>query len=124
MKINKVLTTVLLIAVLSVICVNFAYATSTTSETYTVDPSTITGTSTDGASKITALGGKIVGIVQTVGSVVSVVILVVLGIRYMIGSTEEKAEYKKTLLPYVIGAVLIFAASNLASVVYNMARGI
>ena len=115
MKINKVLTTVLLIAVLSVICVNFAYA---------IDPSTITGTTTSGASNITNLGKKIVGIVQTIGSVVSVVILIVLGIRYMMGSTEEKAEYKKTLLPYVIGAVLIFAASNLASVVYNMAKGV
>ena len=38
----------------------------------------------------------------------------VLGVRYMMGSAEEKAEYKKVMIPYLIGAVLLFAAVNLA----------
>ena len=42
----------------------------------------------------------------------------------MMGSAEEKAEYKKTLLPYVIGAVLIFAASTIAGVVFNFASSL
>ena len=37
------------------------------------------------------------------------------------GSAEEKAEYKKTMLPYVIGAILVFAASNIAGLVFNFA---
>ena len=45
--------------------------------------------------------------------------LIVLGIKYMMGSAEERAEYKKTLFPYFIGAVLIFAAVNLAQVIYS-----
>lgn len=44
-------------------------------------------------SEIQTLGGKILGIVQTVGVVLSVLILSVLGIKYMMGSAEEKAEY-------------------------------
>ena len=39
----------------------------------------------------------------------------------MMGSVEEKAEYKKTLLPYVIGASMVFAASSLVSIIYNIA---
>ena len=39
----------------------------------------------------------------------------------MIGSVDERAEYKKTLLPYVIGAGLVFAASSIAQIVYNIA---
>jgi len=42
----------------------------------------------------------------------------------MMGSTEEKAEYKKSLLPYVIGAGLVFAASTIAQIVYNVAKSI
>lgn len=42
----------------------------------------------------------------------------------MMGSAEEKAEYKKTLMPYVIGAALVFAASAIATVVYNFATGV
>ena len=34
-------------------------------------------------------------------------------------SAEEKAEYKKTLLPYIIGAAFVFAASSIATMVYN-----
>lgn len=78
-------------------------------------------TNTDG---IGAFGGKLMGVIQTVGVVIAVVVLMVLGIKYMMGSAEEKAEYKKTMMPYVIGAVLIFAASTIANVIYNFAAGI
>ena len=48
----------------------------------------------------------------------------VLGIKYMMGSAEEKAEYKKTMIPYVVGAILIFAATTIANAVFNFASGI
>ena len=48
----------------------------------------------------------------------------VLGIKYMMGSAEEKAEYKKTFIPYIIGAVLLFAASAFASQLYSWANSI
>lgn len=118
MKLNKVLYAILIALVLFVTISNFASVFAVT------DPSTITGATGTGTVKITDTGKKIVGIIQTVGSVAAVVVLVALGIKYMMGSTEEKAEYKKTLMPYVIGAVLVFAASNLASVVYNFANDI
>ncbi len=57
--------------------------------------------------------------VQAIGSIVSVLVLVILGIKYMMGSAEEKADYKKTLIPYLVGAVLVFAASNIAGLFYN-----
>lgn len=37
----------------------------------------------------------------------------------MMGSAEEKAEYKKTMMPYLVGALLIFAAVTIANMVYN-----
>lgn len=68
------------------------------------------------------IGNNILGIIQTVGILLSVGCLMVLGIKYMMGSAEEKAEYKKTFIPYIIGAVLLFAASALAKVVYNWVK--
>lgn len=65
--------------------------------------------------------GKVITVVQTVGSIASVVWLIVIGIKYMTGSVEEKAEYKKTLVPYVIGAALVFTITNLLSIVYHIA---
>lgn len=75
-------------------------------------------------TQIKSVGGKIVGIIQVIGIVIAVVVIMVVGIKYMMGSVEEKAEYKKTMMPYIIGAVLIFAGSTLANVVYQFATGI
>lgn len=83
------------------------------------DPSTLTGTPTTTFDK---MGKRIIGMVQAIGSIVSVLVLVILGIKYMMGSAEEKAEYKKTFIPYLVGAILVFAASNLASMIYGFAN--
>ena len=115
MKLSKVLSIMVVALILVAAVANVAYA---------IDPASITAVSVSGASKIQTLGGKALSVIQIVGSVVAVLVLVVLGIKYMMGSTEEKAEYKKTLIPYIVGAVLIFAASNIASMVYNAAKGL
>lgn len=65
--------------------------------------------------------GKIVGLIQVVGTMVSVGMLIILGIKYVLGSAEQKAEYKKTLFPYIIGAILIFGAVNLTQIIYTWA---
>ena len=77
-----------------------------------------------GTDDIKTVGQKIMGIVNTVGVVIAVVILMVLGIKYMMGSAEEKAEYKKTMIPYIVGAVLIFGATTIANAIYNFANGL
>lgn len=76
------------------------------------------------SNNIHIAGNRIVAILQTFGVVLSVVILIVIGIKYMMGSAEEKAEYKKTFMPYIIGAALIFAASLFAQVVYDFFMGL
>lgn len=89
------------------------------------DPSKYDGSGANvNTSGIEGLGQNIITIITTVGSIASVVVLVVLGIKYMMGSAEEKAEYKKTLMPYLVGAALIFAASALAQVVFKFFTGI
>lgn len=81
-----------------------------------------TKTDTNAATAVTNFGNNILGIVSTAASVLAVIILIILGIKYMMGSAEEKAEYKKTLLPYVIGAVFVFGAGVIATVLFNIAQ--
>lgn len=73
---------------------------------------------------IEGIGANIVGIITTIGIIVAVVVLLVLGIKYMMGSAAEKAEYKKTMIPYLVGAVLIFGASAIARAVIAMSESI
>ena len=98
---------------------------SVASTVFALTPGEITGsTNVQGSGDIQKVGQSIVGILQTVGIVLSVIILIVLGIKYMMGSAEEKADYKKSMIPYIVGAVLIFAASVLANVIYNFVTNI
>lgn len=80
--------------------------------------------SSTATSNIQSMGGKIVNIMQVLGVVIAVVVLVVIGIKYMMGSAEEKAEYKKVMIPYVVGAVLIFGATSIVKVVYEVSTSI
>ena len=114
---NKIIKTITTFVIILAIC-------SISFNIFALTPSQVTADNAGASvSGIDTLGNNIVKILQTVGVVLSVIILIVLGIKYMMGSAEEKAEYKKSMMPYVIGAALIFAASALAQVIYNFFSG-
>ena len=75
-------------------------------------------------SQVINFGKQIVPIVRAVGIIAAVVILMVVGIKYMMGSAEEKAEYKKTMPAYVIGAILVFAASQIIGFIIDISSEI
>lgn len=95
------------------------------SSVYALDISTLDGSdATADVGGIQNIGIDIVSLISSVAMVVAVVVLMVLGIKYMVGSAEAKSEYKKTMMPYVVGAVLIFAASGIAGMIYRAANNI
>ena len=59
-------------------------------------------------------------IIQTIGVILSVVILLMIGIKYMIGSVEERADYKKTMIPFLVGCVMIFDTSTIVKLIANL----
>ena len=91
---------------------------------YGLTPKDLQGQSGTGTTEVQDLGEKLMGVIQVAGVVIAVIILMILGIKYMMGSAEEKAEYKKTMIPYLVGAILIFAASTIANVVYQFATSL
>lgn len=80
------------------------------------------GITDEDSDVITEKAGNIVGIIVTVGVVASAITLLVLGIKYMLGSVSEKAEYKKSMLPYMIGAFLLFSASIIVNIIANIVQ--
>lgn len=75
-------------------------------------------------AKITNMLGTIANIVQVVGIVFAVVILIMLGIKYMVGSVEERADYKKTMIPYLVGTVLIFGIGTILKLINNLTTSV
>ena len=114
------------IKILTVLMIVMMIVSTATMVFAAIDPSQYTGEnkgSLDTAS-VDKIGNQLINILSVGGSIISVIILIVLGIKYMMGSAEEKAEYKKTLMPYVIGAALVFAASALAGIIFGFAQNL
>lgn len=127
-KIVKILSIILLIAIMfnfNMVTTSIANPGTTGSQQGSTQTSTIDDLMSKGEATPTGienLGGTIINIVTTVAMIISVIVLLVLGIKYMMGSTAEKAEYKKTMIPYLVGGLLIFGASGIAKFVISIAE--
>lgn len=52
--------------------------------------------------------------------VIAVVWGMIIGIKFMTGSIEEKAKIKETLIPYIAGCIVIFGAFTIWALVVNI----
>ena len=82
---------------------------------------TVTGSD---AQKITEKASFILTIITNVGIVLAVLMSAILGIKYMLGSLEERAEYKKDLVPYFIGSILLFGVCTIVKVLQTLGQSI
>ncbi|MCI8383621.1 MAG: hypothetical protein HFJ33_01930 [Clostridia bacterium] len=111
------------LTMLGITITNMMYATmSLAAGDYGVKPDSFELKTSNATNAVQGFGSNMISIVSTAASVFAVIILIVLGIKYMMGSAEEKAEYKKTLLPYAIGAVFVFGAGLITTIFYNIAQ--
>lgn len=78
----------------------------------------------EGNSKLVTAGGGILAVARTIGISCGVIMLLILGVKYMIMShdADDKAKIKEKLIPYVIGAVLLFGGSGLLGIIANFAQ--
>lgn len=79
---------------------------------------------TNDANIIASKAGIIFNAISTLGIIIAVITIIVIGIKYMIGSVEEKAEYKKTMIPYLIGVVMIGSISAIVRLIANLVANI
>ncbi len=112
MKFKKI-TIVFLISLVLILC--------TASCTYGVTGIYNNLTPDTGVSNIAQ---AILGVIRGIAGVTAAVGTIVLGIRYVYSAPGEKAEIKKKMIPFIIGAVLIFGATVLVDTVYQVAKGL
>ena len=70
--------------------------------------------------EVTNLVGKILGFINVLGVIIFILSIMILGIKYMVGSVEQKADYKHTMIPILIGAFLIFGITSILNLVYSL----
>ena len=110
-KILKIVIVMLLLIVVGVAISNTASAAWVESTLTKVDQAA----SNDTKSGNTVIGvmGAIINVASTIGAGVAIIMLVVIGIQYTTKGAEGKAEAKKDLTGYTIGAVILFGVSGI-----------
>lgn len=109
-KINKIFVIfITIVFILSISTIANADLAEDIVDRSSVDPSG----GIDGARDLFTLGNKILSILQFIGGGVAVIATLLLAIRYMYSSPDDKAEIKRKLIPYIIGGVMIFGVTNL-----------
>lgn len=69
-----------------------------------------------GVDSLYDIGNIILGIFQAIGAGVAVIAALILAIKYMYSSPNEKADIKSKLIPFIIGGVLVFGAVSLVRI--------
>lgn len=114
--ISTLLIAVMLVATLSQVCL--------ASGDYTGIINTIDTDAKGESTEIAGLkttAGKVVKALRNISAIVAIVVITILGIKYMIGSTEERAEYKKSFIPLIVGVVVVVAAASIATALFSVA---
>ena len=70
------------------------------------------------------IGGMFLTVAQIIGTAVAVVMLIVLAIKYISAAPNDKAQIKQHAVVYIVGAIVLFAASALLGLLKNFATGI
>ena len=76
-----------------------------------------------GSESIKNIINSVLGWVQIIGIGVAVIMLIVLAIKYISAAPGDKAEIKKHAVVYVVGAVILFAASGILQIIKTFAEG-
>lgn len=70
--------------------------------------------------ELTNVGGTIVNWIWGISIVVAVIVLMIIGLKFIIGSTEEKAKYKESLIPLVVGILLLCFATTIVKIIFSI----
>lgn len=111
-KITKIITALVMIATIA-LAMNMVFAAD-------VPIPTIKSDAVSSTSGLSDTVGNILGVISYICYAAAVVMLLVLGVKYITASPEGKADIKKTAVQYVIGAVLVFAAATVLQIIKSL----
>lgn len=85
-----------------------------------IKPATIKGNAELDTTDLQTTANKVATLIRNFAIVVGVIMLMVIGVKYMLGSAEEKADYKKSLMPLVVGIFIVMFAATIVSFVMGL----
>ena len=76
----------------------------------------------EGALNITSK--EIFNVLFAIAAILAIGVGLVIGIQFITGSVDEKAKIKETLVPYIVGCVVIFSAFTIWKIVIEIGNNV
>lgn len=74
-----------------------------------------------GSGGILGAINDVIGLLQLAGTGIALIVVTMLGIKYMLASPSDKAEVKKQIMPILIGCFLVFGAVMVVTAMIDLA---
>ena len=123
MKIKSIVKILIMVLICSMVIssLSYVYGASTMQAVTAMDEmgsKTITDSS---GGKLGGIINAVIGFVQIAGTGISMIMVTVLGIRYIMAAPSDKADVKKQIAPMGVGAIVLFGSVNLVNIVAKIA---
>ena len=116
---GKLIKIIVITLILIFIAINTAYAFNP--DDYNPNKNPIQQSDYDETYK---KAGVVLGFIRNIGAIVSVLGIATLGLRYMWGSLEQKANYKETMFPFMVGIAVTVGITTIITIVQKVAEKI
>ena len=74
--------------------------------------------------QLTSASDEIYNTLTSIGMIVAVIVGMILGITYMMTGAVDKAKVKESIMPYLLGCIVIFGAYLIGKLVINVMNGV
>ena len=120
-KVMKMIAIMLIASMVVAVCSQAVLAVDDGTSLTQFDGKTDNSGASDSAQNII---GALITIVQIIGTGVAIIMLIVLAITYISAAAGDKADIKKHAVVYVVGAIVLFAATGILQIIKSFSSNI
>lgn len=124
---EKVLCKSIIFLIMLILLLNIFTAISY-ADNYDLSPYKNSASAPDNANKIInptkKVAGIIVSAVRITGTGIALIMITVIGIKYMVAAPGDRADIKKSSIQYVVGAIIVFGSSQILALMVKVFPGL
>ncbi|MBR6504813.1 MAG: hypothetical protein IKT41_03780 [Clostridia bacterium] len=125
--INKLYLKILLMIIVFISTFSFCLVTSNAMDSIITSADEFLGKGTNETlnfGQIKIVSDNLYNLFFIVGVAATVLVGMIIGIKFMVESAEEKAKLKEALVPYIVGCVIIYGAFGIWKVAINIGKSL
>lgn len=110
-----------------ILFVVFGIALTLVSNTYATTPSSnvedwvlnMNAAGTEFVNPIITIAGFLIAIIRIATIIVAIIMMIIIGLRYMSGSIENKTADKKLIIKIVVGVIVMVSVSGVVEIIFK-----